>query len=268
MNTIYAQIVQEVGPEAVVAAAGQLGVRSELEAVCPIVLGSEEVTPVDLTSAYATVAAGGVYHEPTPVEEVVDRRGTQLAAIARAGEPALDPATAAIVTKALREVVTSGTGTAAALPDRPVAGKTGTAQEYTNAWFCGYVPQLAACVWMGHPEGNRPMDGVTGGSTPAEIWRAFMSAATANMEVADFPVVDLSPYRASPSPEPTPTQAVSPSRGPGATVTASTAPPAATASPTRGSGSAPSPSPTRGGGTKGSPSPTPTARGTPPGDAP
>lgn len=267
VNTIYAQIVEEVGPEAVAAAASQLGVRSALEAVCPIVLGSEEVTPLELTSAFATVAAGGVYHEPTPVEEVLDRRGTRLAAIARAGEPALEPATAAIVTKALREVVTSGTGTAAALPDRPMAGKTGTAQEYTNAWFCGYIPQLAACIWMGYPEGNRPMDGVTGGSTPAEIWRAFMSAATEGMEVEDFPAVDLSPYRASPSPAPDPTQVTTPSNGPEATVTVGAPPPAATASPTYG-GATPSPSPTRGGGPKGSPSPTPTPKGTPPGDAP
>ena len=268
VNTIYAQIVEEVGPEAVASAASQLGVRSELEAVCPIVLGSEEVTPLELTSAFATVAAGGVYHEPSPVEEVLDRRGTRIAVIARAGEPALEPANAAIVTKALQEVVTSGTGTAAALPDRPVAGKTGTAQEYTNAWFCGYVPQLAACVWMGYPDGNRPMDGVTGGSTPAEIWRAFMSAATEGMEVEEFSAVDLSPYRATPYPEPSPTEGISPSQGPGATVTVDAPPPAATASPTEGGGATPSPSPTRGGGPKGSSSPTPTPKGSPGGDAP
>jgi penicillin-binding protein 1A len=268
VNTIYAQIVEEVGPETVAAAASQLGVRSELEAVCPIVLGSEEVTPLELTSAFATVAAGGVYHEPTPVEEVLDRRGTGIAAIARAGEPALDPATAAILTKALRGVVTSGTGTAAALPDRPVAGKTGTAQEYTNAWFCGYVPQLAACVWMGYPDGNRPMDGVTGGSTPAEIWRAFMSAATEGMEVEDFPAVDLSSYRASPSPAPTPTQVITPSNGPEAAVTVGAPPATASASPSDGGGAAPSPSPTRGGGPKGSPTPTPTPKGSPGGEAP
>jgi penicillin-binding protein 1A len=268
VNTIYAQIVEEVGPEAVAAAASQLGVRSELEAVCPIVLGSEEVTPLELTSAFATVAAGGVYHEPSPVEEVLDRRGTRIAAIARAGEPALDPTIAAIVTEALQGVVTSGTGTAAALPDRPVAGKTGTAQEYTNAWFCGYVPQLAACVWMGYPDGNRPMDGVTGGSTPAEIWRAFMSAATAGMEVEDFPAVDLSPYRASPSPAPTPTRVITPSNGPQATMTAGAPPATATSSPSSGAGATPSPSPTRSGGPKGSPTPTPTPKGSPGGDAP
>ena len=268
VNTIYAQIVEEVGPEAVAAAASQLGVRSELDAVCPIVLGSEEVTPLELTSAFATVAAGGVYHEPSPVEEVLDRRGTRIAAIARAGEPALDPTTAAIVTEALRGVVTSGTGTAAALPDRPMAGKTGTAQEYTNAWFCGYVPQLAACVWMGYPDGNRPMDGVTGGSTPAEIWRAFMSAATEGMEVEDFPPVDLSPYRASPSPAPTPTRVITPSNGPEATVTVGAPPATATASPSGGAGATPSPSPTRGGGPKGSPTPTPTPKGSPGGGAP
>jgi penicillin-binding protein 1A len=83
--------------------------------------------------------------------------------------------------------VDHGTGTAASLGSRPVAGKTGTAQEYTNAWFCGYVRQLAACVWVGYPQGNIPMDGVTGGSIPASIWHDFMIAATRGMPVRGFP---------------------------------------------------------------------------------
>jgi penicillin-binding protein 1A len=111
----------------------------------------------------------------------------------------------------MQGVVDSGTGTAAALPGRPVAGKTGTSQEYTNAWFCGFVPQLAACVWVGHPEGNVPMDwvhglsGVTGGSIPAAIWHDFMLRATDGMEVVGFPVPDLTRYEPlPPPPEPGP----------------------------------------------------------------
>jgi penicillin-binding protein 1A len=266
VNTIYAQIVDRVGPEAVASAAGELGIRSNLDPVCPIVLGSEEVTPLDLTSAYATLAAGGVRHDPTPIERVVDRHGTQMAAIDTAGDPALDPATAAVVTKALSGVVTEGTGTAAALPGRPVAGKTGTAQDYTNAWFCGYIPQLAACVWMGYPDGNRPMDGVTGGSTPASIWRDFMLEATRGMPVRRFAEPDLSAFR-SPSPSPTssPQRRPSPSPPPTTVVTVVVPPPAtATPSPEEGGGGhvSPSPSPTSGG-HKGEPSPTP--RGSPDG---
>ncbi|HJS26236.1 MAG TPA: hypothetical protein VJ913_03810, partial [Actinomycetota bacterium] len=84
----------------------------------------------------------------------------------------------------------------AGLEGRPVAGKTGTAQEYTNAWFCGYIRQVAACVWMGYPEGNVPMSGVTGGSTPAAIWHDFMSFATVGMRVRDYPAPSLEAYDA------------------------------------------------------------------------
>ena len=91
------------------------------------------------------------------IERPIDREGTRV----------MSGNVASTVTWALQGVVDHGTGTAAALGDRAVAGKTGTAQEYTNAWFCGYIRQVAACVWMGYPEGNIPMDGVTGGSIPA-----------------------------------------------------------------------------------------------------
>jgi penicillin-binding protein 1A len=269
VNTIYAQVVERVGPDAVAAAAHQLGIGSTLDPVCPIVLGSEEVTPLDLTSAYATIAAGGVRREPTPVESVDSRGGTRLAALDPAGDPALDPATAAVVTKALEGVVREGTGTAADLPGRPVAGKTGTAQGYTNAWFCGYVPQLAACVWMGYPSGNRPMEGVTGGSTPAAIWREFMLAATKGMPVEDFPAADPTAFSPSTGRTPATHAARSPETSPTKVVTVVVPPPATTSSgQEEGGGPSPSPSPSpsgAGGGHKGAPTPTAT---TSPRDAP
>jgi penicillin-binding protein 1A len=102
------------------------------------------------------------------------------------------------VVYALQAVVKYGTGTAAALSDRPVAGKTGTAENFQDAWFCGFVPQLATCVWVGYPRAEIPLEnveglsGVFGGSLPAQIWHEFMSGATAGMPVLDFAQPDLS----------------------------------------------------------------------------
>jgi penicillin-binding protein 1A len=103
------------------------------------------------------------------------------------------------VTYILQSVLQYGTGTAANF-GRPAAGKTGTAENYADAWFCGYVPQLAACVWIGYPHGEQPLLGVEGvpavfgGSLPAQIWHTFMTDAVGNLPVRDFPQPSFSPY--------------------------------------------------------------------------
>ncbi|HSJ50044.1 MAG TPA: penicillin-binding transpeptidase domain-containing protein, partial [Actinomycetota bacterium] len=206
VNTIYAQLALEVGPNTVARVAERMGIHGPLAPVCSIALGVEEVTPLQMTSAFATIAAGGIRREPTPVR-VVREDGRRLdRPVDVDGARVLSRRHAAVLTWAMRGVVERGTGTAAALVDRPVAGKTGTSQEYANAWFCGFVPQLAACVWVGHPEGNVPMvgvrglSGVTGGSIPAAIWHQFMLTATARMKVIGFPEPDLSGYRLLPPP--------------------------------------------------------------------
>ena len=108
-----------------------------------------------------------------------------------------------MVTYALQRVVQYGTGTAADF-GRPAAGKTGTAENFEDAWFCGYVPQLVACVWVGYPHREQPLlnvEGVSsvfGGSLPAEIWHAFMSAAVGNLPVRDFPQPSFDPYNVYP----------------------------------------------------------------------
>jgi penicillin-binding protein 1A len=197
VNTIFAQLVVEVGPDRVAETARRMGIRSELPPVCSIALGTVEVTPLEMTSAYATLAAGGIYHKPTPVRVVRDSdREVVGRPVHLRGTRVLPRNVAASVTWALQGVVDHGTGTAASLGGRPVAGKTGTAQEYTNAWFCGYVRQLAACVWMGYPQGNVPMSGVTGGSIPAAIWQDFMTFATRGMQVRGFPDPSLEVYDA------------------------------------------------------------------------
>ena len=223
VNTIFAQVVTQVGPENVAQMAHRMGIQSRLEPYCSITLGTEEVTPLEMTEAYATLAAQGVRHEPTPVAVV---RGPDGSVIDRpldpAGQQALWPNHANMITSILEDAVTSGTGAAAAI-GRPSAGKTGTAQDYTNAWFCGYIPQLAACVWVGYPRGNISMrdvggfPAVYGGSIPALIWHRFMSVATAGMPVQPFQppsLVEFSTPTPTPSPSPTPTPSESPSPTP------------------------------------------------------
>jgi penicillin-binding protein 1A len=222
VNTIFAQLVVEVGPEAVVDVAHRMGIRSPLEPVCSITLGTQGVNPLEMTSAYATLAARGVHHRPSPVEQVADAQGNVLGRPMDAkGDRALLANDADLVTSALELVVTSGTGTNARLPDgRPLAGKTGSAQEYTDAWFCGYTPQLATCVWVGYPKEKKPMQNIQGfstvfgGSIPALIFRDFMTVATADMPVKDFAEPSTSGYTQGPRPAPTVAPSPTPSKSP------------------------------------------------------
>jgi membrane peptidoglycan carboxypeptidase len=187
--------VTEVGPDQVVDTAHDLGIQSKLGSNCSVTLGAVEVNPLEMTSAYATLAARGRYRPPTPFVSVKGPDGTGISVGGGKERRALSPNDAAVVSYALEGVIEEGTGTAAALPDgRPVAGKTGTAQDYSDAWFCGYTPQLAACVWMGYLKDHTPLDYVNGvgpvygGTIPAEIWRDFMTVAMGNYDrVIDFP---------------------------------------------------------------------------------
>jgi penicillin-binding protein 1A len=191
VNTIFAQLVDRIGPRNVVPVAHRMGITSKLQPVCSIVLGTQAVTPLEMTTAYATLAARGVHHVPQAFELVRGPGGATLGKLQNAGDRALPTNVADLVTYALQGVVQRGTGTAAGF-GRPVAGKTGTAESFQDAWFCGYVPQLAACVWIGYPKAEIPLYGVEGysavfgGSLPAEIWRRFMSAAVAKLPVRDF----------------------------------------------------------------------------------
>jgi penicillin-binding protein 1A len=187
VNTIFAQVVMRVGPARVVAVAHRMGIRSPLKPVCSITLGPEGVSPLEMTDSFATLAAGGVRHLPTALARPRPR-----------AERALPPWVAAQVTRALTGVIRSGTGRAAD-PGRPAAGKTGTAEDFKDAWFCGYVSQLAACVWIGYPQAEIPMhnlDGfaqVVGGSVPARIWHDFMVGALAGRIAANPPGSTLAP---------------------------------------------------------------------------
>jgi penicillin-binding protein 1A len=221
VNTIFAQLVDKVGPANVVPVAHRMGITSPLQAVCSITLGSQAVTPLEMTDSYATLAARGIHHPPQAIALVRTPDGKVIGRLKTQGDRALPQNTADLVTYALQGVVQHGTGTAAGLGGRPVAGKTGTAENFQDAWFCGYVPQLATCVWVGYPHSETPMYNVEGfasvfgGSLPAEIWHDFMTIATAKMPVESFPypasfggsyVTGSSGYTTQPSFTPTPTQ--------------------------------------------------------------
>jgi penicillin-binding protein 1A len=197
VNTIFAQVAVRVGPKNIVATARRMGIRSPLKPVCSITLGPEGVSPLEMTDAFATLASGGVHHTAEAIERVRTPDGAVRSHRPAAGKRVLAPGVARRVTYALTGVIRGGTGTAAD-PGRPAAGKTGTAEHFKDAWFCGFVPQLVACVWIGHPESEKPManlDGfaqVVGGSVPARIWHDFMVPA-----MAGRPVVPLHGVSAS-----------------------------------------------------------------------
>lgn len=171
--------------------ATRLGLRRGIDPVLAMPLGSEETTPLEMAGAYAAFANDGVRHEPYFVERVVDRNGRTVFTADRKGEQVLEPQVARLVTQTLEKVVEGGTGTKARLPGRQVAGKTGTSEEWNDAWFVGYTPQLVTAVWMGSPSGQVSMRSVggirvTGGSYPATIWKAFMERALEPLPVAKF----------------------------------------------------------------------------------
>jgi penicillin-binding protein 1A len=197
-NAVYAQLTLDVGAKRVADTARLMGVQSPLAVrgayVPSIGLGSVAVSPLDLASAYATLAAGGVYAEPMAIRRVVladGREDTQAGWGVPRRRRALSEGTAAIVTRILEQNIQSGTGTRAAF-GRPAAGKTGTNEEHADAWFAGYTPNLATTVWIGYTKGEIPMENVhgiavSGGSFPAEIWRLFMEPALEGTEPQSFP---------------------------------------------------------------------------------
>jgi penicillin-binding protein 1A len=183
-NTVYARLTLDVGPENVARTARLLGVRTPLDPVPSLGLGSIAVSPLDMASAYSTLAARGVYSRPLAITKVVLPGGTVDEHWQRQHRKrVISDGVAYEVTKVLEENIQSGTGIAAAI-GRPAAGKTGTTDDHADAWFCGYTPDLATTVWVGYPQAEIPMESVhgisvAGGTFPAEIWHRFMAPALA-----------------------------------------------------------------------------------------
>jgi penicillin-binding protein 1A len=221
VNTIFAQVVVKVGPDEVVRVAHRMGIRSHLKPVCSITLGSQAVTPLEMADSFATLADRGIRHAPFAVRKISGPRGVLVTRRAGRARRAVPTQVADQVTYALQHVITQGTGTAAAI-GRPAAGKTGTGESFQDAWFCGYVPQLATCVWVGYPRGEIPMEnvegfpGVFGGSLPALVWHDFMTAAVSGWPVENFaiPYTPAPPLQTNAPAPPTPGTTTAPGRAP------------------------------------------------------
>ncbi len=198
VNTVFAELVTDVSIDRTVRLARALG----LERLDPagdygpsLALGAAETSTLEMASAYGTFANRGLRMSPIGVLRVVDRTGNVLIdRTARGGVQVIEQVVADNVTDVLVDVVTSGTGRRAAVSGHPIAGKTGTGQEYRAAWFVGYTPSLATAVWMGHADGLAPLRDVngvarvTGGSHPAIAFSDFMTAALMRVEPQPFPV--------------------------------------------------------------------------------
>jgi penicillin-binding protein 1A len=191
-NSVYAQLTSIVGPQNVARMARDAGIRSKLNSYFAIGLGAEAANPLEMARAFSTFANGGqridgsiLGNQPRAVTRIGKRKNEPM------GHRVLSPEKTAILNSILQKVVTQGTGRRAALGDRPVAGKTGTTENYGDAWFVGYVPQLTVAVWVGYPRELRPMeteyhgDAVAGGTYPAEIWRTFVQEALKHIEDSD-----------------------------------------------------------------------------------
>ena len=200
-NTVFARLILDVGPERVVRMAYRLGVRSSpLDAVPSLTLGSIGVSPLEMASVYATLAAGGFYSKPMAITKVVLASG-KTDTDAGWGTPHRERVVADWVanqvTQVLEQNMLQGTGVGAYF-GRTAAGKTGTTDNYADAWFCGYVPQLEASVWMGYPRAEIPMldvhgIAVSGPTFPATIWKNFMGAAVGSKPALDFPAPTTQP---------------------------------------------------------------------------
>ncbi|HEX2063839.1 MAG TPA: penicillin-binding transpeptidase domain-containing protein [Acidimicrobiales bacterium] len=196
-NTVYAQVIRDVGVPEAAEMAKKLGITSAWVANPEVhgpsyALGAQEVAPLEMASAYGVFATNGMRAAPTPVEWITTRSGRTVEDNRRPRlERVLSESVAYNVTDILKGVITGGTGTRADI-GRPAAGKTGTAQEWRDAWFIGYTPQLSAAVWIGNKD--RPttlsnikgLEHVFGGSIPAETWKAFMLEALKDVPPQDF----------------------------------------------------------------------------------
>ena len=237
VNTAFARLIWALnddecaGAEKVAEVAQRMGIGTTIPPYPSIALGSQNVTPLEMASAFGTLATNGEHFPPVAITKVIDRRGEVVFEAVPEGTRALAPEVAYAATDVLRGVITEGTGRSASI-GRPAAGKTGTSQDYRDAWFAGYTPELTTAVWVGHYQEEIPMRNVHGrrgfgGTLAAPIWAEFMRGALADAPVLDFESVapplyanKLSPPRrtgrsaSSSEPEPIPAMAPEPEPAP------------------------------------------------------
>lgn len=185
VNVVAIKLNYLIGPEHCVRVAKSLGIKSPLKPILSLPLGANEVTMIELTSAYGSIATLGNHAEPTGIIRIEDRDGTPLYEHKPELIEVYDSNLLATLIEMMKGVVKYGTGKLANLP-RPVAGKTGTTSDYRDAWFVGFVPQLVCSTWVGNDDNSETVK-VTGGWVPALMWKEFMTVATQKMPAQDFP---------------------------------------------------------------------------------
>ena len=192
VNCAFARLILDVGVDAVVDAAKKMGLPGDIKRVPSITLGTQEEAPVDMAGAFATLPTGGVRYRPYYIQRILGRDGRVIYEANPKGDQTLDRCVALTAVDVLKSVVTSGTGRRAAIGRQPVAGKTGTGEQYRDAWFVGFTPYLSTGVWVGSPDAELSMynvngfASVAGGTIPAGIFSAFMSMAHEGLEPKDF----------------------------------------------------------------------------------
>jgi penicillin-binding protein 1A len=187
LNTVAVRIGMEVGPKTVVRTAHRLGVTSELQATPAIALGASEVSPLELVAAYAPFANGGIGVQAHIITKVRTADGKLL--YVRKGSSngrVIEPQYVAMMNAMMQETLLTGTARKAELPGWQAAGKTGTSQDYRDAWFVGYTSRLITGVWLGNDD-NSPTKKASGGNLPVEAWSRFMKAAHQNVPIAGLP---------------------------------------------------------------------------------
>jgi penicillin-binding protein 1A len=197
LNTVSVRLTLEVGPSAVARTAYRLGIASKLDANPSLALGTSEVSLIELTCAYAPFANGGSAIGPHVVERVRTHAGKIL--FARTPQTLgriVEPRYVGMMNAMMRETLISGTAQKAQIPGWPAAGKTGTSQDFRDAWFIGYTGHLVTGIWLGNDDSS-PTKKATGGGLPVEIWSRFMRAAHQGVAVAALPGLAAAPSFAS-----------------------------------------------------------------------
>ena len=188
-NIPAVRTLQAVGIEKGIEYARRLGLAGELPPYLPIALGAGEATLVEMTAAFATFANQGLRMKPFLIERITDREGNVIEQTLPRATDALRADTAFILTSLLRGVAEHGTAARARRLGRPIAGKTGTTNDFTDAWFIGYEPSLAAGVWVGFDEKKDSLGrGADGGTIALPIWMEFWAAVTADRPIEEFPI--------------------------------------------------------------------------------
>jgi penicillin-binding protein 1A len=187
LNTVAAQIGNEIGVDKVTALAHEFGVKSQLHNYPSITLGSDEVTLMDMTTGFGVLAKNGLQMNPYIIEEIRNSKGDLLYSNPVAAAPRIYPENlAADMNSMLTRVVVAGTGGAARIPGWDVAGKTGTSQDWRDAWFLGYTTKFVGGVWVGNDD-DKPMAKITGGEMSARIWADMMKVALKDIPPESLP---------------------------------------------------------------------------------